>query len=264
MEWCDEARAVMIPFGGGSSVVEGTVVPDDRPAVPSTCAGSVRCSKWMRSVAAARIQAGALGPDDRGRASAPRPDPPALPAVVPMVDPRRMDRHSLRRALRDEPHPHRRLRRVDAHAHAGRVVGVPPAAGQRCRSQSRPHGHRQRGHARGDHRGLDAGPGAAGVPGQRWSDVPDLGLRVGGRSGHRPDEDVAGQSAHPRPVASPGRRRSRRQPDLLIIGYESAELPQDALIRVAVDIARSHGGLIDDEAIKVSGGAEQPTGRGAR
>jgi alkyldihydroxyacetonephosphate synthase len=49
---------------------------------------------------------------------------------------------------------------------------------------------------------------------------------------------------------------------LLIIGYESADLPQDAVIRVAVDIARSHGGLIDDDAIKVSGGTEQPTGRG--
>jgi alkyldihydroxyacetonephosphate synthase len=49
---------------------------------------------------------------------------------------------------------------------------------------------------------------------------------------------------------------------LLIIGYESAELPQDALIRVAVDIARSHRGSVDDDDIKISGGGGQPTGRG--
>jgi alkyldihydroxyacetonephosphate synthase len=49
---------------------------------------------------------------------------------------------------------------------------------------------------------------------------------------------------------------------LLIIGYESSELPQDALIHVAVDIARSHGGHVDDDAIKVSDTSERPTGRG--
>jgi alkyldihydroxyacetonephosphate synthase len=47
---------------------------------------------------------------------------------------------------------------------------------------------------------------------------------------------------------------------LLIVGYESAELPQGELIRAAVEIARDHGGLVDDAAVKVSDG--EPTGRG--
>ncbi|MHB8575928.1 MAG: FAD-linked oxidase C-terminal domain-containing protein, partial [Dehalococcoidia bacterium] len=48
---------------------------------------------------------------------------------------------------------------------------------------------------------------------------------------------------------------------LLIIGFESAELPQDALIRQAVAIARDAGGAIDDEDVVTSGSGE-PTGRG--
>jgi alkyldihydroxyacetonephosphate synthase len=49
---------------------------------------------------------------------------------------------------------------------------------------------------------------------------------------------------------------------LLIIGYESAELPQGDNVRTAVEIARGHGGQIDDEAVRVSGGDAAPTGRG--
>jgi alkyldihydroxyacetonephosphate synthase len=49
---------------------------------------------------------------------------------------------------------------------------------------------------------------------------------------------------------------------LLIIGFESAELPQDASIHQAVAIAREHGGQIEDDAIRISDGSTQPTGRG--
>ena len=48
---------------------------------------------------------------------------------------------------------------------------------------------------------------------------------------------------------------------LLIIGFESAEVPQDWLIRQAVAIARDAGGHIEDEDILISGTGE-PTGRG--
>jgi alkyldihydroxyacetonephosphate synthase len=47
---------------------------------------------------------------------------------------------------------------------------------------------------------------------------------------------------------------------LLIISFESAELPQDWPIRQAVQLARDHGGAIDDEDILISGSGE-PTGR---
>jgi alkyldihydroxyacetonephosphate synthase len=48
---------------------------------------------------------------------------------------------------------------------------------------------------------------------------------------------------------------------LLIIGFESAEVPQDQFIRQAVAIARDAGGQIDDAEIITSGSGE-PTGRG--
>jgi alkyldihydroxyacetonephosphate synthase len=48
---------------------------------------------------------------------------------------------------------------------------------------------------------------------------------------------------------------------LLIMGFESAELPQKWSIHQAVAIARDAGGSIDDDEILISGSGE-PTGRG--
>ena len=49
---------------------------------------------------------------------------------------------------------------------------------------------------------------------------------------------------------------------LLIIGFESAELPQEDFIRRAVEIARRCEGHIPDEEIVISDGSGEPTGRG--
>ncbi len=49
---------------------------------------------------------------------------------------------------------------------------------------------------------------------------------------------------------------------LLIVGFESADAAQDANIRAAVAIARSAGGNIDDEAIRIDDGKGRATGRG--
>ena len=49
---------------------------------------------------------------------------------------------------------------------------------------------------------------------------------------------------------------------LLIIGFESAEVPQGALIREAVEIVRSQGGSIDDDDILIDDGSGAATGRG--
>ncbi len=48
---------------------------------------------------------------------------------------------------------------------------------------------------------------------------------------------------------------------LLIIGFESADVRQDDFIRLAVEIAREHGGTIEDDEIRISGSGEA-TGRG--
>jgi alkyldihydroxyacetonephosphate synthase len=49
---------------------------------------------------------------------------------------------------------------------------------------------------------------------------------------------------------------------LLIIGFESADVPQGAFIREAVAIARGAGGRIDDAQIRISDGSGEATGRG--
>jgi alkyldihydroxyacetonephosphate synthase len=48
---------------------------------------------------------------------------------------------------------------------------------------------------------------------------------------------------------------------LLIIGFESARVPQGAFIREAVAIAREAGGRIDDDAIRIDDGTGTATGR---
>jgi len=47
---------------------------------------------------------------------------------------------------------------------------------------------------------------------------------------------------------------------LLIIGFESADLPQGAYIRHAVEIARSAGGQVEDDAIRIDDGTGKATG----
>jgi alkyldihydroxyacetonephosphate synthase len=48
---------------------------------------------------------------------------------------------------------------------------------------------------------------------------------------------------------------------LLIIGFESADVPQGSFINLAVDIAREFGGQIKDDDINISDGSGQTTGR---
>lgn len=48
---------------------------------------------------------------------------------------------------------------------------------------------------------------------------------------------------------------------ILIIGFESSDVPQGAFIREAVRIARDAGGRIDDDEIRIDDGTGQATGR---
>jgi alkyldihydroxyacetonephosphate synthase len=66
LDWCDGAGAVVVPYGGGSSVVGGveTGVGDDRPGCVSLDLTRLdRVLEIDRTSRCARIQAGALGPD---------------------------------------------------------------------------------------------------------------------------------------------------------------------------------------------------------
>ena len=116
-------------------------------AAPASSAGSSRASATRsrrgldrpRAARAGRSRSTSLArradpgrharPRARGRAAPARAHAPALPAVVRVLDARRLDRDAGRRPLRDAAHPHRRLRRVDPGDHAGgawsRAAGCP-------------------------------------------------------------------------------------------------------------------------------------------
>ena len=94
-----------------------------RPARPG--------ARDRRGVAGGAHPGGRLRPAPRGSAAPARLHAPPLPAVVSVLDARRMDRDTLGRPLRHEPHAHRRLRRVGADVDAAGLVGdhvVCPAA----------------------------------------------------------------------------------------------------------------------------------------
>ena len=82
----------------------------------------------------------------RGPAPAARPDAAPLPAVVRVLDPRRLARDPIGRSLRDAAHAHRRLRRVDPRGHAARRVGEPAPARFGRGAVARPDAARLRGH----------------------------------------------------------------------------------------------------------------------
>jgi len=48
---------------------------------------------------------------------------------------------------------------------------------------------------------------------------------------------------------------------LLILGFESAEVPQEAVLQQAVALAREAGGHIDDDSIRISDGSDEEVGR---
>jgi len=64
LEWAAQAEAVVIPYGGGSSVVGGVEAPphDDRPVISCDLGRLDRVLEIDRASRAARIQAGVLGP----------------------------------------------------------------------------------------------------------------------------------------------------------------------------------------------------------
>ena len=175
----------------------------------STCARSTRCSRSTATSRAARVQAGVYGPALEDQLRPHGLTLAALPAVVRVLDARRLARDPLRRPLRDAAHAHRRLRRVDPRGDAARRVGEPAPARLRRRAVARPHAARLRGHARRDHRGVDAPPGPADVPRVGHGALLDVQRRHRRGSGDRAVGPAPGQLPAPRPARSAAHRHRR-------------------------------------------------------
>lgn len=262
LDWAYGEGAVVIPYGGGSSVVEGTNVPDDRVAVTLDLRRLDRVLDVDTVSRAARIQAGALGP-----------------AIEAQLKPHGLTlRHFPQSfqwstlggwiATRSGGHYATNHTHIDDFVESTRMLT--PAGWWESRRLP----------------GSGAGPspdrmvigseGTLGVITEAW-------MRVQARPRFRAGAGVTFASweqgceavrslvqakiwpANLR-ILDPSQARADAGLDgsqtLLIIGFESSDLPQGDLIRTAVEVARSHGGVVDDDAVKVSGESEAPTGRG--
>ena len=195
---------------------------------------------------AARIQAGATGPAAGGAARRARADAAPLPAVVSVLDARRLDRDPRRRPLRDAVHPHRRPRRVGAGDHAGRRVGVAAAARLGRRRVARPDADRVGGHARADHRGVGARP-----PRARCTAPRRRALRRVRRPASQAVRALSQSGLYPtncrlidaREAALTGAGDGSHA--LLVLGFESAEHDVERWMTTrARDAARDHGGTL--------------------
>ena len=121
LDWCAEAGAAAIPYGGGSSVVGGVecdVGDTYRGAVTVDLRHLDQVLDIDRASRAAPSRRASSAPP-RGPAASARPHAASLPAVVRVLDARRLDRDRSG-GHRDPVHAHRRLRGVAARRDAPR------------------------------------------------------------------------------------------------------------------------------------------------
>ena len=186
-------------------------------------------------------------PGRRARPRARGPAPPArahaapLPAVVRVLDARRLDRDALGRPLRDALHAHRRLRRVAARRDARRRRRDAAPARLGRRAEPRPAVHRLGGHARRHHRGVDAAPGPAALP-RAGASVRFAGadgfargaaaVRALAQSGLYPTNCRLLDAARGADTRAP----ATATPRVLVLGFESADHALDAWIARALEL----------------------------
>jgi alkyldihydroxyacetonephosphate synthase len=262
LTWCSDKGYVAIPYGGGSSVVDGVTPPEGYDAVVTIDMDQFdRVLEIDETSRAARIQAGVYGPA--------------------LEDQLRPHGYTLRHfpqsftmstlggwiATRSGGHYATNHTHIDEFVESARMLT--PAGWWEARRL--PGG----GAGPDPNRLVIGSEGILGIITEAW-------MRIQARPRFRATAGVtfptweAGYEAARRIVQAklwpanlrlldPELARESAEMDgtrsLLIVGFESAETPQDWPIRQAVAIARDAGGEIDDEDILISGSGE-PTGRG--
>jgi alkyldihydroxyacetonephosphate synthase len=262
LEWCADGGYAAIPYGGGSSVVNGVTPPDGWDGVVTIDMDQfdqvLEIDETSRS---ARIQAGVYGPH-----------------------------------LEDQLRPHGYTLRHFPQSFAGSTLGgwvATRAGGHYATNHTHiddfvesarmltPAGWWEARRLPGDGAGPDpnrlliGSEGTLGIITEAWMRIqvrPQFRATAGvtfpsWESGYEAVRRIAQAKLWPAnlrlldPLLSQESAGMDGNHALLIISFESGEVPQDWPIRQAVEIARDAGGQIDDEDILTASGGE-PTGRG--
>jgi len=263
LEWCSERGYVAIPYGGGSSVVGGVEPPEESRGIVTIDLGAMdRVLEIDPTSRAARIQAGVLGPALEAQL---RPHGFTLRHY-----PQSFEYSSLGGwiATRSGGHYATNHTHIDDFVESVRML-TPSGPWESRRLP-----------------GSGAGPspdrlviGSEGILGI----ITEAWMRIQARPRFRasagvvfPSFEAAAEGARQVVqaklwpancrVLDAGEAAAAAGLDgteaLLILGFESAEVPQDAAVQAAVEIARSAGGRVDDAGIRVSDdGADSEVGR---
>ena len=262
LDWCAGAGHVVVPFGGGSSVVWGVNPPTDAAGVVTVDLTAMdRVLDIDHASRAARIQAGALGPAveaqlrDHGLTLRHFPQSFEWSTVGGWIVTRSGGHYATN-------HTH-----IDDFVESVRMLT--PAGWWESRRLP----------------GSGAGPspdrlvlgseGTLGIVTEAWLRLqrrPRFRAGAGVRfpsweAGWRAVQAIVQAKLWPANLRildpSEAQRGAGLDGDtaLVIVGFESADVPQRANVDAAVAIARDHGGEVADEEVRVSD-ASAPTGRG--
>ena len=263
LDWCDREAHQVIPYGGGTSVVWGVSVPGDAESVVTIDLDHMnQVLEVDETSRAARIQAGMLGPDLEAalkpRGLTLRHFPQSFPwsTVGGWV------------ATRSGGHYATNHTHIDDFVESTRMLT--------------PHGWMESRRLPGS----GAGPspdrlvlgseGALGIISECWLRLqkrPRCRATAGvlfrdWQSGCDAVRDIAQAKLWPAnlrildPFEAAFSAGVEGDQALLIIGFESSEIPQGPNIRAAVAIARGRGGITEDQDILIDDGTGAPTGRG--
>ena len=242
LDWCDSVNAVVIPWGGGSSVVGGVEPPrTDRPVVTIDLKHLDRVLEIDTTSQAARIQGGTYGPALESQLK---------PSGLTLRHfPQSFEFSTLGGwiATRSGGHYATLYTHIDDFVESLRVV-TPAGSLESFRlpgSGAGPspdrHVHRLRGHPRHHHRSLDAAASAADV--SRRDHRALQGFLPGGRSACAPSprriciRPTAGCSMPDEALVNGAGDGTH---SILVLTFESADRPQEANLQRALEIVRAH------------------------